>query len=161
MDSSHIKPSWQSTQWTYQQSGVPHPPCVLLSHTLPRLNCAITALGLDAEYQWFQASTITTFGCSSVASLWLTFKIFLLDCASTIAKVCFCFATCSKHESSTYGWRRLMTCLRDSPGTHGTIRHPSKRRSQIVTNILLTPSHAVWDAMTRQECCCGEVWKGL
>lgn len=56
----------------------PHSPSVLLPHTLPGLNYAITASGLDAEYQWFQASAITTSGCSSVAALWLIFGNFLL-----------------------------------------------------------------------------------
>lgn len=57
----------------------PHSPSVPLPHTLPGLNYAITAWGLDVEYQWFQARAITTFGCSSDAALWLTLNIFFLD----------------------------------------------------------------------------------
>lgn len=57
----------------------PHSPSVSLPHTLAGLNYAITAWRLYAEYQWFQARAITTFGWSSDAALWLTLNIFFLD----------------------------------------------------------------------------------
>lgn len=84
MNSSHIKQSWQLTQWIFHQSGV-HIPllhvCLAfsVSHRLPGLNYAITASDLDAEYQWFQASVVTTFGCSSFTAMWLHLKTFLWD----------------------------------------------------------------------------------
>lgn len=73
MDSSHIKQRWPWRQWNISSQG-----SMLPLHTLPVLNYAITAWGLAVEYQWFQASAITTSGCSSVAAFSLIFKDFFL-----------------------------------------------------------------------------------